>query len=151
MNANQAAAGVVGIALALPLGTSASLAPQGLVAVRFRSIGSLGTTTPLSLQDQPTVREIVDVYANALDTVFADGQLNIGAGSGPKLMIRASGKGIIVSWPSGGSDGYVLESATDIGAGLWSAVEGVAQTIGGTRSLSLPSPQGRIYFRLRRP
>ncbi len=74
INPNQVGNGRLGIALALPTGQTIAAGLRNIVVITF-SVAASGnaTTTILRFGDQPIVREVVDVTANVLATVFADG------------------------------------------------------------------------------
>ena len=67
----------------------------------------------------------------------------------PSLSIRRSGSSVIVSWPSSAA-GFVLEqNASVANAAGWSASGYSIADDGTNKSIILPSPAGKLFFRLR--
>lgn len=66
----------------------------------------------------------------------------------PNLVIAYSGSGVTVSWPNTGS--YTLQQSADIGAvNGWTTTGYPISTASGTNSITLTSPTGNLFFRLR--
>ncbi len=77
-NANQAAQGRFGVALALPTGQAFAAGARQLVVVTFTVASGAATgATPLGFGDQPVVREVAGVNANALPADFVAGAVNV--------------------------------------------------------------------------
>jgi hypothetical protein len=75
-NLNQT--GRVGVVLAMPFGQSIVAGTKQLVTVRFDvSANAAGGALPLTLGDAPVQREVSDVDANVLSSIFTDGTLTI--------------------------------------------------------------------------
>lgn len=72
----------------------------------------------------------------------------------PLLTVTRSGANVIVSWPDS-STGFVLQEATALANPSSSTVwnpNGATQTVNGeNRQITIPSPAGNKYFRLRKP
>ncbi len=78
VNASQTANGRLGMALALPAGQKFAAATHQIVIVIFSVNSNPSTTsTMISFGDQPIAREIVDVNANALSTIWTPGTIMI--------------------------------------------------------------------------
>jgi hypothetical protein len=65
----------------------------------------------------------------------------------PNLTITHSGNSVLVSWPNTGS--YTLQQNSNLGGGTWATSGYSISTVNGTNSITLPSPTGNLYFRLR--
>ena len=70
---------------------------------------------------------------------------------GPTLTITQSGNSVTVSWPVG-SGGFALQQNGNVAnpAG-WSPYGGTFNTANGTNSITLTSPTGTLFFRLKTP
>jgi uncharacterized protein (TIGR03437 family) len=73
LNANQAANGRIGVAVALPTGQSITVGLRNILVLSFAVPANGDPTTAISFGDQPVVREVVDARAAALPTAFTDG------------------------------------------------------------------------------
>lgn len=74
---NTTQSGKVGVVLAMPFGEALPTGTKKLVTVRFNvAANATGGQTPLTFSDSPTVREVSDVDANVLTSVFQDGTIN---------------------------------------------------------------------------
>jgi len=71
----------------------------------------------------------------------------------PLLSVARSGANVIVSWLAANAAGFVLDqSATLTGAPIpWSQVGFPYNTNSGVISITVPSPAGNKYYRLRHP
>jgi len=65
----------------------------------------------------------------------------------PSLAIRLSGSDVVISWPNTGS--YTLQQSSDLVSGSWTTSGYAVNTVNGTNSITIPSPQGRSFFRLK--
>ncbi len=94
VNANQALAGRLGLALSLPPGARFSAGSTELVTVRFTvSALSNNIITALSFGDVPIAREVVDASAQDLPATFAHGNITIYAGYEADVAARPTGNG----------------------------------------------------------
>lgn len=74
---NTTQGGKVGVVLAMPFGQALSAGTKQLVTVRFNvAANATSGQTPLTFGDSPTVREVADVDADVLTSVFQDGAIN---------------------------------------------------------------------------
>ena len=64
----------------------------------------------------------------------------------PNLTINPSGNNIIISWPDTGS--YTLEQNNSLGTGAWNTSTYTVNTLNGTNSITIASPNGNLFFRL---
>jgi len=67
----------------------------------------------------------------------------------PTLTITRSGNHVIVSWPSP-SPGWTLKQNSSVAVANWTASSGIADD-GTNKSLTLTSPAGNLFFRLKLP
>jgi hypothetical protein len=65
----------------------------------------------------------------------------------PTLIITHSGNNVIISWPSP-STGFVLQQNADLNTANWSTTSGVSDN-GTIKSVTLTSPTGNLFFRLK--
>ena len=65
----------------------------------------------------------------------------------PNLTITHSGNSVIVSWPDTGS--YTLQQNSNLAGGSWTSSVYTITTTNGTSSITLPSPVGNLFFRLK--
>ena len=66
----------------------------------------------------------------------------------PQLAVFVSGKNVTLSWPSP-STGFTLEENTTLNRATWSAVQQTITDNGTTKSITLSSPAGNKFYRLR--
>jgi uncharacterized protein (TIGR03437 family) len=77
VNANQAASGRLGLALALPAGQTLRAGKQTIVIVRFNApAGSNAAATTIGFGDAPIRRQLSDVNAVAVAASYGDGSIN---------------------------------------------------------------------------
>ncbi|MBN2505306.1 MAG: immunoglobulin domain-containing protein [Verrucomicrobia bacterium] len=77
-NTNDAAAGRVGMALALPAGTAFNAGTQQVLAVRFQAPDVTSpVTVPVAFGDVPTLRQVADALAQPLPAVFTAGEVRV--------------------------------------------------------------------------
>lgn len=67
----------------------------------------------------------------------------------PNVNIARSGNAIIVSWPNSGN--YTLQQNTDLLSGNWIASGYSISTANGTNSITITTPAGNVFFRLKKP
>src|SRR5450759_2780382 len=65
----------------------------------------------------------------------------------PNLTITQAGNGVIVSWPDTGS--YTLQQNSNLAGGSWTSSVYTITTTNGTSSITIPSPAGDLFFRLK--
>ena len=66
----------------------------------------------------------------------------------PNLLISLSGSSVIVSWPNTAS--CTLQQSGDLTTGGWVTSGYTITTLNGTNSITIPSPTGKLFFRLKR-
>ena len=65
----------------------------------------------------------------------------------PTLSITHAGNRVIVSWPDPGS--YTLQQNSNLAGGSWTSSVYTITTTNGTSSITIPSPAGNLFFRLK--
>jgi hypothetical protein len=65
----------------------------------------------------------------------------------PNLTITHAGNSVIVSWPDMGS--YTLQQNSNLAGGSWTSSVYTITTTNGTSSITIPSPVGNLFFRLK--
>ena len=65
----------------------------------------------------------------------------------PTLSITHAGNRVIVSWPDTGS--YSLQQNSNLAGGSWTSSVYTITTTNGTSSITIPSPAGNLFFRLK--
>jgi hypothetical protein len=68
----------------------------------------------------------------------------------PALAITHSGNNVIVSWPSP-STGFVLQQNGNLAAASWTTSGFTVNSNSTTMSITIPSPTGNLFFRLKSP
>jgi hypothetical protein len=107
----------------------------------------------------PTVGQSFDDFWERLPSGWAplareDVKNNFGARilaiqGAPKLTITKAGTNVVLSWPP--TDGYTLETNTDLRTTNWTVVNQTSVIIGGNSQVILPIGSGGQFFRLRAP
>lgn len=71
----------------------------------------------------------------------------------PKLTLKKSSNGVIMSWPSQwtGWTGWALQQNTNLNDTNWTSVSGTIGDDGTTKTITNSSPSGNLYFRLAHP
>jgi hypothetical protein len=87
VNTNQLADGRLGLALTLPIGTVFATGTQELVRVSFVLQPGAASEVALSFGDQPVLREISDVQANAVSASYHGSMLTVLTGSPTALRL----------------------------------------------------------------
>ena len=147
LNTNQAAAGTVGVLLALQSGNSFTNGTQSEIAKL--TFTALNTTTNgnvfftngpvlLAISD-PTANELPAIYTNSLVTINPPPTLNVGI----------SDTNAVLTWPTWGT-GFILQATGDL-TQPWTNVVFTAQTNTGNIVISVPLPSQGGFFRLQHP
>ena len=113
-NASQAAAGRLGITLALASGNSFSKGTHPLVVITFDVPGESGDAIPVSFGDQPVAREVSDAGAAAVPADFIAGRVTLSAGLEGDVAPRPDGNGsvTITDWVQIGRFSAGLDTAS---------------------------------------
>ncbi|MBM3836150.1 MAG: hypothetical protein FJ403_23395 [Verrucomicrobia bacterium] len=81
INTNQLSTGKLGVALALPSGTSLSQGQFEIAVINFICTNiSVSTESSVKFDDKPLAKQVSDVKANILTAAFKDGTLNVVSG-----------------------------------------------------------------------
>ena len=67
----------------------------------------------------------------------------------PNLIITHPGNSVMVSWPATGS--YTLQQNANLATATWATTGYSITTTNGTNSITLTSPTGNLFFRLKNP
>ena len=67
----------------------------------------------------------------------------------PWLTVSSAGNSIVVSWPNTGS--FTLQQNADLSGSGWAASGFGVSTANGTNSITINSPAGNLFFRLKSP
>jgi len=150
VNSNQSASGTLGIALALPTGSSFASGSRQIVLLTFSTLAHSPGTSPVSFANAPVLREVSDTQANALPCNYSDATITFsGVTAGPPLSLSRSGSNLVLYWTASES-GFELERADSLGA-PWTKVGITPISIGGQNIVSLPMNGAGGYFRLSKP
>ena len=155
VNSNQAGAGNVGVALALPSGTNFPASTVEIVVLDFLVAPSASNQTTLSFASQPVVEEVATMFAEPVAATYVGASLTVTplviVPSAPTLTIATTTNGnLLISWPASAT-GFVLESAGDPTSTNWSGVAGNAVTNASSFNLTIPGSNTLQFFRLRHP
>jgi hypothetical protein len=148
VNPNQSAAGRLGFALALPVGSSFAAGNKEVLKVSFvAAAASAGAFAPF-FTDQPVPREVSDVGANALPVSYVSGA----AANAPGLRISQSGGTVMLGWPLWAA-GFVLEHADGslAPASTWSNLTVTVNTNSNESNVVLPASGAGKFYRLCQP
>lgn len=149
-NLGQVATGRIGLALALPPGTSLAAGSREVVQLRFAALAAAPASTTVIFTNGPVPREVSDVLANSLVTTYTPATVSVVPPPGPPLHISRNGNSVFITWPTSGAAGFNLEATDDPLGMAWSAVPGVIDL--GEQKLAIISISGsKRYFRLKKP
>jgi hypothetical protein len=104
VNSSQAGIGRVGIAMALPAGSTFAAGSRFIVVLHFNVPSGAGTvSTQVSLGDQPIAREVSDPSANVLSAAYVDGTVSIQPTAVKMISFTATGydDGVQIQWKTG--------------------------------------------------
>jgi hypothetical protein len=149
LNTNQAAAGKLGVALALPAGASLGAGTMEAVLLTFGAASNASGMAPISFSDQPIHREVSDALANTLPAVYDDGAILVGAPR-PSLGLTRTGPTVLLFWPTTAT-GFVLQATSGPLGTAWTNVEIAPLEFGGQKLVPFPTTGSEKYFRLRQP
>jgi hypothetical protein len=146
-NTNQAAAGRLGIALALPVGKTFVAGERLMVEVGFANVASRAGSWQVSFSDTLVVRTVSDAQANELATDYFGGTVTVHPW--PTLAISKSNDVLTLSWPKW-AGGFAVES-TELLPGGWTRLPVSGQTNGSVISLPIPTTDSARFYRLALP
>ncbi len=149
LNTNQAAAGKLGVALALPAGASLGAGTMEAVLLTFGAASNASGMAPISFSDQPVAREVSDAQANPLLAVYDDGAILVGAPR-PSLGLTRTGPTVLLFWPTNAAGFHLQATSGPLGT-AWTNVDMVPLEFGGQKLVPFPTTGSEKYFRLRQP
>jgi hypothetical protein len=148
VNTTQAAAGKVGIALALSSGTF----PAGgreVIKLSLRSRPDApASPAPVSFADLPVPREVSDATALPLTANYVNGAITIYPR--PTIQIARSGATVSLSWPLAASN-FTVKAASTLNGGGWVNAPGTPVIVNGRYTLVLPAAEQTMFYRLFTP
>jgi Ig-like domain-containing protein/cohesin domain-containing protein len=147
LNTNQAAAGTVGVLLALQSGNSfTNGAQQEIAKLTFTALNT-ASNAAVTFVGGPVLRAISDPLANELAADYINNLVTINPP--PTLSASVSGSNAVLSWPLWGT-GFNVQATGDL-LTQWTNTSYVAQTNGGNLTITIPTPAKGGYFRLQHP
>ncbi len=152
VNTNQASAGRVGIAFALPTGSRIPAGSHDILLVAMTAAPAVSGTTTVMFGDAPVMREAVSASAGVVSSSFAAGEIVLGPplAVGPAVSITRSSDSVVIFW-SASEAGYELQASEAPTGRPWSNVAVVPIEIAGQKIVTLPRTGSQVYFRLRKP
>jgi len=146
INTDEISAGRLGVALALPSGTSFASGLDELVTVSFLAAPGAGGSYPMVFTDIPIFREFSDSAANELAADYFSGSVMVNPL--PILRINHSGESVLLSWPRSATD-FVLQQLDDLNPGTtWKPVSASATTTDTENVVTLPISGNNMLYRL---
>lgn len=103
------------------------------------TVPSSATTGPLSV-----------IAAGGISTTTSNFTVNSVIVPQPALSISLSGANVVISWPTNAT-GYNLQQCADLNAAAWTNYVGAVNISGTNKTVTLPTPTGRMFFRLSNP
>ncbi len=152
VNANQAVSGTVGLALALPIGSSFTAASQEVAKLKFVVAASATNGTSISFSSTPVVKAVADAEANTLSAIYLKGTVTISSSesSSPMITISQSNGKLILAWPASAT-GFNLESNPSLVSSNWAGVSVTPVTNSTTISVTIPTSGTQKFYRLHHP
>jgi Concanavalin A-like lectin/glucanases superfamily/Immunoglobulin domain len=148
VNTNQIANGQLGIALALPIGTSFAAGTREILQLNMLAASSGNGL--MSFSDQPVLREISDIMGNALPASYSSGSITSHPLQ-PALEIWPSGTNVVLSWPLWAT-GFDLQSVDGLtSSNGWSNIAPTLQMNISNISVMLPASGNAQFYRLYHP
>jgi hypothetical protein len=146
-NINTNHAGRVGVALALPAGTSFPAGTQELLRLNFKSASANSTTTTsaLSLSDLPVLRQVADSRATALAARYVNGSISLNPP--PALSISQTSSGITLAWPLWATN-FSPQEAKGSPVAFWSNIHTAPVSTNNQNLITLPLGPGPNFYRL---
>jgi hypothetical protein len=148
LNTNQAAAGTVGVLLALQSGNNFTNGAQQEVAKLTFTALNTASNAALTFSGGPVLRAISDPLGNELAADYINNAVTINPP--PSLTASLSGTNAVLSWPVWGT-GFNLQATGDLLTQGWTNISYTLQTNGGNISVTIPISGKGGYFRLQHP
>ncbi len=144
LNTNEAGNGKIGIALALPTGSTFGVGVNQILQVSFASGMSETTNTTVNFGNSPVVRETSDAAANSLSTTYIASSFVINP---PPLTIVQTEGLALLSWPVSPGN-FVLETSVSL-SNSWSTVTNNLTTNGSIIEVGVPTGGEPKFYRLK--
>lgn len=147
VNANQAASGQLGFALALGSGSAFPTGNRQLITLNFRAAPSASGSFAPDFRDQPVLRDVADVAANSLAVGFVSGSISQNLLA--TLNIAKSGPNVALTWPLWATN-LTLQQAGSLSQniGSWTNVPVAAVATNNANVLTLPMNSSPMFYRL---
>jgi len=149
LNTNQIGAGLLGVALALPPGSTFPNGNLSLLSLNLALVGTNSGNSTISLGSQFVKAEVSDVFANPLPLGLNNGIVTVNPI--PSLAIAYAGTNVVVSWPLWASN-FSLQYLNGVTLPFtpWSNLP-AGVTAMGSNFVTLPSTNASQLFRLDLP
>jgi hypothetical protein len=147
VNSNHAAAGRIGLILALPYSQTFAAGTQEVAVLGFQAAATPGSQTALGFGDEPVWREVSDSLAGSLSALYSD--VVIPVGPLPRLNIDRVGDSVRISWPRADGD-FRLQSKEDLAEPDWSGVDASMVTNGDSVFVIVPITNSQTLYRLKK-
>jgi hypothetical protein len=149
INSNDAAAGRLGVVLALRSGESFAIGSELFVKVSFRTTNSATGTADIAFGDLPVPKGISDSNASELTADYLPASVAII--SAPALRISQLGATVILAWPASATGFVLQESADPVVPSNWSAVTATPVVSNNENSVAIPLSATKKFYRLYHP
>jgi hypothetical protein len=150
VNANQAASGQLGFALALGAGNSFAAGTRELIKLNFQAAPAASGSFSPTFSDQPVPREVSDAAANALPASYVSG--SIVSNPAPTLSITRAGTNIVLTWPLSATNFNLQEAVgTFLSNAPWSNLMVAPLMTNNQNIVTLPRSPTNKFYRLHSP
>ncbi len=149
-NVNALHAGQVGVALALPAGTTFKAGTIEIARVSFVPVSKVRGKFTVGFSSAPVLPSLSDSLAEELPSQYVPGAVNLQVP--PSLHITIAGNDILLAWP-GWASGFNLQARdpTLLGTGGWTNLATSLAIDGDTLAGKVPLRSQPQLFRLRHP
>jgi hypothetical protein len=148
VNTNQAAAGRLGVTLALSSGNAFANGTNQIALLSFlvlsNASGNLAVTFAAT---NPVVEQVCDINAGVLQTSYVSAIISVPSGSKPTLQIQLTNGMVNLIWPQVFSN-YLPQSIGALGTGTWKTNLGTPAVAGTNLIITQPATNGVQFFRL---
>jgi hypothetical protein len=148
VNAEQAASGQLGFALALEAGTNLPSGNVQIATIKFSTPASASGSYPVAVINQPVACQVSDETAEALTANYVNGAVVVS--QPPSLNAAVSGQSLQLSWPVWAGNFVLQEASGPLSSNMkWSNVGTNAVTTTGTANVAtLPVGAASTFYRL---
>ena len=147
-NTSQAAAGILGLALALQPGASFAAGSRELVLLRYQALAAAPTSSAVAFTNAPVPIEVSDVRANPMAITYIAATVTIVPPPGPPIVASRLGETLYLTWPTSAT-GFELQGSAGALGTIWTTIPAV--TIGDLKLAIVPTTGVQRFFRLRKP